>query len=190
MLTRRDLLAPRKTSRPSKSGPATVELTLNGARAMRDKQFVIVASRFNKAMSQALVEGATQALVQYGVLREHIETVWVPGAFELPVAAQSVAEALQPHAIIALGCVIKGDTPQYAAIGHAVAEGLAQASVSTKIPITFGVIVADSVRQAQARSGVGAGNRGREAAYAALAMVDLFDRLSRRRRLVAMSRTR
>ncbi len=137
-------------------------------------QVVLVASQFHESVTQALVSGAIQTLTRHGVPQETIRTFWVSGAFELPVAAVRIASSLKPDAIVALGCVIKGETPQYTAIGHAVAQGLTQVSVSTGIPVTFGVIVADSVAQAKARAGGRVGNRGSEAALAALAMVELL----------------
>ena len=172
----------------------------NGHAVFRDTRVVLVASRFNESLTQALVEAASKTLVTHGVARAHLRTFWVPGAFELPVAAASVATRLRPDAIVALGCVIKGQTPQYAAIGHATAEGLVQVSVTTHIPVTFGVIIADSLAQAKARAGLPAprrrgekrrvrqarqaGNRGREAALAALAMVDLLREFPQEHRLV------
>ena len=144
----------------------------------RRRPFVLVASEFNRAITRSLVDGAQQVLQDSGVARRQIRTLWVPGVFELPVAAAAAATRLHPEAIIALGCVIKGQTPQYTAIGQAAAEGLAQVSVSTQIPVTFGVIIAESVAQATARAGGQAGHRGREAALAALAMVKLLETLT------------
>lgn len=146
-------------------------------RPKRARPFVLVASEFNSGLTGALVEGAQAVLRRHGVGARQIHTIWVPGAFELPVAAASAAARLRPQAIIALGCVIKGDTPQYAAIGQAAASGLAQVSVEAQIPVTFGVIIADSLAQAKARAGGRAGHRGREAALAALAMVDVLKTL-------------
>src|SRR3989338_1118268 len=137
----------------------------------------IVASQFNHEITSRLVEGARSALQQYGVRPSAISTWWVPGAFELPVTAVSVASR-KPDAVIAVGCVLKGETPQYLAIGEAVANALAQVSVMTKIPVTFGVIVADTMAQARARAG-GRCNRGREAALAALATIGVLANIRR-----------
>lgn len=134
---------------------------------------VVVASRFNALITRALVAGARRTLARHGVPASRIRSVWVPGAFELPLAALTIATRDKPQAVIALGCVIKGETPQYAAIGQAVAEGLTQVALTTETPVTCGVIVADSLAQAQARAGGRVGNRGAEAALAALAMIDL-----------------
>ncbi|MBI3322875.1 MAG: 6,7-dimethyl-8-ribityllumazine synthase, partial [Candidatus Omnitrophica bacterium] len=140
----------------------------------RPKPFVLVASEFNPAITRALVEGAQAVLRDHGVARRRIRTLWVPGVFELPVAAAAAARRLRPEAIIAVGCVIKGQTPQYAALGQAAVAGLTQVSVSTRIPVTCGVIIAESTAQAAARAGGRAGHRGREAALAAVAMANLL----------------
>jgi len=157
-------------------------MTRSAARRRRRQRarFVLVASRFNASITQALVAGARDTLTRHGVPRSAIQTLWVPGAFELPVAAAGVAAAMRPQAIIALGCVIKGQTLQYAAIGHAVAQGLVQVSVNERVPVACGVIVAQSIAQASARAGGRMGNRGSEAALAALAMVDFLGKLSRK----------
>ena len=139
-------------------------------RARRRPRIVIVASRFNESVTKALAAGAVDACRRRGIAPSAIRTLWVPGAFELPVAAAQAAARLKPKAIVAVGCVIKGETSQYAAIGQAVAGGLAQVSVSSKIPVGFGVIVAESFDQATARAGGPRGNRGAEAADAALEM--------------------
>lgn len=152
------------------------------SRAVRERngrlRVAIVASQFNRTITSRLVEGARSALQQYGVRPSAIATWWVPGAFELPVAAVSVASR-KPDAVIAVGCVLKGQTPQYLAIGEAVASALAQVSILTKIPVTFGVIVADSMAQATARVGGRKGNRGREAALAALATIGVLAKVRR-----------
>ena len=147
--------------------------------ALRDVRIVLVASRFNEAITKALVEGARQTLLRHGVKEERLTTFWVSGAFELPVVASVVAESLKPDAIIALGCVIKGETPQYEAIGQAVSQGLVQVSVTARIPVTFGVIITDSEAQAKARVGGAAGHRGREAALAAMATLAVLKDVDR-----------
>ena len=151
------------------------------SRAVRERngrlRIAIVASQFNKTITSRLAEGARQALQRHGVRPRAIATWWVPGAFELPVAGGSAAHR-KPDAVIAVGCVLKGQTPQYLAIGEAVANALAQVSVMTKIPVTFGVIVADTMAQARARAG-GRCNRGREAALAALATIGVLANIRR-----------
>ncbi len=141
-------------------------------------RIILLASQFNRPITSALVDGATQTLRAAGIPAAQIHLLWVPGAFELPVAAAWAAQSSPaPHAIIALGTLIKGETAQYAVIAHALAQGLSQVAVSANIPVTFGVIVADTMAQAEARAGGAMGNRGTEAAEAALSMLALFRRL-------------
>ena len=139
------------------------------ARARKRPRIVIVASRFNEPITRGLVRGARARLRQAGLVNGAVSEMWVPGAFELPLAA-SMAAANRPEAIVAVGCLIKGQTPQYEAIGQAVANGLMQVSVTCQVPVGFGVVIAESVAQARARAGGTMGNRGEEAAAAALKM--------------------
>ena len=145
----------------------------------RGKRFVIVASGFNPEISRGLIRGATDVLRRAGASDAQIRLIWAPGAFELPViASRLAAQARQPDAIIALGALIRGQTPQYQVIAHAVAQGLSQVSVQRQIPVTFGVIVANTLAQAKARADGTNGNRGAEAAMAALAVLRLFKAMS------------
>ncbi len=162
---------------PSRSSRVFRQAVAHSA-TVRGKRFVIVASQFNPSITRSLIRGATSVLQGAGVPSRNVRLLWVPGAFELPVVALRAAECRpRPHAIVALGALIRGQTPQYEVIAHAVAQGLSQASVATGIPITFGVIVATSIAQAKARSGGSAGNRGAEAAMAALVVLRLFNDL-------------
>lgn len=141
----------------------------------RGKRVVILASAFNRSLTSALVASADATLKAAGVKAAHIKTVWVPGAFELPVAAAKVLKArAKPDAILALGVLIRGETSQYQVIAHAAAQGLVELSIASAIPITFGVIVAETVAQARARAGGNRGNRGQEAALAALQLLNPF----------------
>ncbi len=148
--------------------------------AARIRRIVIISAQFNESITQALVEGAHDELDRAGVARGRIEVLWVPGAFELPVTAACVARRRKPEAIIALGCIIKGETSQYLTLAHAVAQGLTHVAVETGIPVTSGVIVAETVAQAEARAGGAVANRGREAALAALAVLDVVHGLKNR----------
>ena len=153
------------------------------------KRFVLLASQFNGPITRALVRGATDVLRRAGATPGNIQLLWVPGAFELPVVAARLATSRRcPHAIIALGALIRGQTPQYEVLAHAVAQGLSQVAVSARIPVTFGIVVATTRAQAHARAGLPrrkrggekAGhvvNRGAEAATAALAVLNLFETL-------------
>lgn len=146
----------------------------------RNTRVVILAASFNSSIARALVRGATDVLRRSGASGRNIRLLWVPGAFELPVAAARVAAGQpRPHAIVAVGALIRGETPQYEVIARAVAQGLTQVSVRTGIPVTFGVIVATNPAQARARAGGTMGNRGAEAASAALSVLQLFDDLKR-----------
>lgn len=155
--------------RPRRSRPSGIA---------RGKRFVILAAEFNRPLTDALVRGALRALERHGAAAARIRTVWVPGAFELPVvAARAVKARPRPDAVIALGVLIRGETAQYEVIAHAVAQGLGQVSVTTGVPVTFGVIVAETPAQARARAGGPRGNRGEDAALAALSVLQLFHRL-------------
>lgn len=145
---------------------------------VRTKRFIIIASEFHHSLSAALIRGATRVLRRAGVSARHIDVQWVPGAFELPIACAHAARSHpRPHAVIAVGALLRGETPQYEVLAHAVAQGLMQVSVSERLPVTFGVIVAETLAQARARAGGAMGNRGADAALAALAVLRLFDKL-------------
>ena len=148
-------------------------------RIARGKRFLLIASQFHPAIARALVRGATDTLIRAGASPSRLRLLWAPGAFELPViAARAAGRRPRPHAIIALGSLIRGGTPQYEVLAHAAAEGLSQVSVETGIPVTFGIIVAKTPAQARSRAGGAMGNRGEEAAEAALAVLRLFHRAS------------
>lgn len=172
---------PALTSR--KTGPSPLSPAACSASAWTGKRFVLLASRFNLPMTQVLVEGAQAVLRRAGVSPRAMRVVWVPGSFELPAAAARLAASRpKPDAIVALGVLIRGQTPQYEVIASAVARGLAEVGARTGVPVTFGVIVAETAAQARARAGGAAGNRGEEGAVAALEMARLFDRLGRGKR--------
>ena len=171
-------------SAPPKAGPKrprrfTVPPRRGGSEPRwGDKRFVILASAFHAPIARALLRGAVGVLRRAGASPSRIRILWVPGAFELPVAAARLARSRpRPHAIIALGVLIRGQTPQYEVLAHAVAQGLTQVSVERGIPVPFGVVVAETVAQAKARAGGSFGNRGAEAALAALAVLRLFETL-------------
>lgn len=150
------------------------------SRARCPWRIALIASAFYPPLSRALVRGATDVLIQAGVARSQLQVVWAPGAFELPLVAQRLLRRHpRPDAVVALGALIRGDTPQYEVIAHAVAAGLMRVSLTTGVPVTFGVIVATSMAQAKARAGARPGSRkgraggshshrGAEAARAAL----------------------
>lgn len=142
-------------------------------------RFAIVAARFNHFIVDRLVEGARDGLVRNGVDAERIDTVLVPGAWELPVIVSRVAASEKYAAVIVLGAVIRGSTPHFDYVAGEAAKGVAMAGLSAKVPTAFGVLTTDTIEQAVERAGTKAGNKGFEAALSALEMVSLGDALSK-----------
>ena len=143
-------------------------------------RFAIVVSRWNNELTSKLAAGALQALTEAGVGENAIETFQVPGAFELPVACLRAAKTGDFDAVIALGIVIRGDTPHFDYVAGQAAAGILQASMQTGVPVMFGVITADTLQQALDRTGEKADNKGYEAAVSAVEMVYLFREMDRR----------
>jgi 6,7-dimethyl-8-ribityllumazine synthase len=140
-------------------------------------RFAVIVSRFNETITDALRQGAADALAEAGAAQDAVETFSVPGAYELPQAARGAAETGRFDAIVCLGCVIRGETPHFEYISSAVAHGIMQASGDTGVPIAFGVLTSDTAAQAEARARPGRDNKGFEAAAAAIEMAVLFRRL-------------
>jgi 6,7-dimethyl-8-ribityllumazine synthase len=134
----------------------------------------IIASRFNEAIVERLVEGALECLSQHGVPDEFVSTVWVPGAFELPLAAKRIASSGEFDAVVCVGAVVRGDTPHFDYVAGEAARGITTASLETGIPITLGVLTTDTMEQAEERAGGKVGNKGFESALAAIEMANLF----------------
>jgi 6,7-dimethyl-8-ribityllumazine synthase len=145
----------------------------------KEAKFAIVATRFNDFIVDRLVNGAIDALRRHGVEDERISIAKVPGAFEVPLVCQKIASSGKVHAVIALGCVIRGGTPHFEYIAAEVAKGCAQVTLSTGIPIAFGVLTTDTIEQAIERAGTKAGNKGWSAALSAVEMVNLGQLLSK-----------
>jgi len=141
---------------------------------VQDAQVSILVTRWNSFITDNLLRAAVNALTRNGLTQEQIEIVRVPGAFELPLAAQHVVHRAQADAIIALGCVIRGDTPHFEYVSGGCMDGLMRVQLDSAIPITFGVLTVDTVEQAVARSGDDANNKGEEAAVTALEMINLL----------------
>ena len=137
----------------------------------------IVASRFNMEVTERLLMGAQEGLVSYGVDPDLAVVAWVPGAFELPLAAQRLASSGDFDAVICVGAVIRGETDHYTHVATQCAAGLQRAQLDTGVPVVFGVLTTDSLKDALERAGGAAGNKGLEAAEAALEMIDLLGRL-------------
>jgi 6,7-dimethyl-8-ribityllumazine synthase len=150
---------------------------LTGSLAAPGYRFAIVVSRFNAEITDGLLKGARALLTEASVRDEDLTIVRVPGAFEIPVAALWLAETGIYDAIICLGCLIKGDTMHFEYIAEAASHGIAQAAAATGVPIAFGVLTTMTEEQAWERAADGAGNKGREAASAAVEMATLFRRL-------------
>ena len=142
------------------------------------RRVAVLASRFNEPIVKKLVDGAVKALLEYGVLFEDIDVVWVPGAWELPVGARWLLETERYHGIVAVGAVIRGETAHFDYIAAEASRGLAEASAESETPIGFGVLTCDTDEQADARAGGAHGNKGWDAAVAMLEMADLIDRLN------------
>ncbi len=137
----------------------------------------IVVSRFNEFITSKLVSGAVDSLVRHGAADANIDIVWVPGAFEIPIAARTLAHAGQYAAVICLGAVIRGGTPHFEYIAAEVSKGVAQVAFSAPVPVIFGVLTTDTIEQAVERAGTKAGNKGADAAVAAIEMADLGSKL-------------
>ncbi len=136
-------------------------------------KFAIVASRFNAFIVEPLVAGALDALARHGAEMEGVTVVRVPGAWEMPIAAMTIAKAGEVDAIIALGCVIRGATPHFDYVAGEAAKGLAAVQIQTGVVVSFGVLTTDTIEQAIERAGTKAGNKGWDAAVSAIEMVSL-----------------
>lgn len=145
-----------------------------GERAAAGSRFAIVVSRWNDVYTSRLREGAKKALERAGAHQSSVEIFEVPGAFELPLASLKAAESARFDAVIALGVVIRGDTPHFDYVAGQAAAGIMTASLQTGIPVMFGVITADTVEQVEARVGDGEDNKGFEAAVSAIEMANLM----------------
>jgi 6,7-dimethyl-8-ribityllumazine synthase len=143
------------------------------------KKVALVAGRFNAFITKNLVDGAVDTLVRHGIDDSAITLVWAPGAFEIPLVVKRVAATGAYDAIIALGCVIRGGTPHFDYVAGEAAKGIGQLALQCNIPILFGVLTTDSIEQAIERAGTKAGNKGADAAMAALEMMSLMEQLDR-----------
>lgn len=137
----------------------------------------IVASRFNEIIVNKLLGGAVDGLVRHGVEEENITAAWVPGAFEIPVAAAKMAKSGNYDAVICVGAVIRGDTTHYDYVCNEVAKGVAQVGLSTGVPVLFGVVTTENIEQAIARAGSKSGNKGYDCALSAIEMVNLLEQM-------------
>ncbi|MEE1028476.1 MAG: 6,7-dimethyl-8-ribityllumazine synthase [Agathobacter sp.] len=137
----------------------------------------IVASRFNEIIVNKLLGGAVDGLVRHGVDDNNITAAWVPGAFEIPITAQKMAQSGKYDAIICVGAVIRGDTTHYDYVCNEVSKGVAQVGLATGVPVLFGIITTENIEQAIARAGSKAGNKGYDCALSAIEMVNLLGQM-------------
>jgi len=142
----------------------------------KGKKITIVISRFNEFISNQLLQGCLDTLKKSGVTKENISVIWTPGSFEIPQVLSKL-DTKKLNAVIALGAVIRGETPHFDYIASEVTKGVARISQDKKIPATFGIITADTVEQAVDRAGAKQGNKGRDAALAALEMADIYSQI-------------
>ncbi len=140
-------------------------------------KWALVVARFNEFITSKLVGGAVDALVRHGATDENIDVVWVPGSFEIPVTAKRLAGSGKYAAVLCLGAVIRGATPHFEYIAAEVSKGVAQVAMASEVPVVFGVLTTDTIEQAVERAGTKAGNKGADAAVAAIEMVSLFAEL-------------
>jgi 6,7-dimethyl-8-ribityllumazine synthase len=144
-----------------------------------NKRYGIVVGRFNEFIGGKLLSGALDALKRHGVLEDNIEISWVPGAFEIPLIAKTMAESGKYSAVVCLGAVIKGSTPHFDYVSSEVSKGIANVSLQTGVPVIFGVLTTDSIEQAIERAGTKSGNKGYDAACTAIEMVNLMEELKK-----------
>jgi len=150
---------------------------IEGSLSAQGKKFAIIAGRFNDFITNRLSDGATDALIRSGAIESDICLVKVPGAFEIPLVAKKIAESSKYDAIICVGAVIRGATSHYDYVCSELTKGIAHVSLDSGIPVMFGVLTTDTIEQAIERAGSKAGNKGWEAAIAAIEMVDLMAKI-------------
>ncbi len=149
-----------------------------GKLSAKGRKFALVASRFNSLVTRQLIAGAEDALVRHGAAEDDITLAWVPGSFDMPLVAKKCAESGKFDAVICLGAVIRGETPHFEYVAAEAAKGLAQVALSSGVPVAFGVLTTDTLEQALDRAGMKAGNKGADAAMAAIEMADLLSEMS------------
>jgi 6,7-dimethyl-8-ribityllumazine synthase len=148
-----------------------------GTPAGEGRRFAVVASRFNETITRPLAEGAVDALTRHGAAPADVDLVWVPGAWELPAAVRRVLASDRYSAVVAVGAVVRGETPHFDIVAGEAARGLADAGAEFEVPVALGLLTTDTMEQAEARAGGAHGNKGWDAAMAALEMADLYAQL-------------
>ena len=155
----------------------TLAKIIEGELSAENRRFALVVPRFNELIGRKLLEGALDCLTRHEADDNNIDIIWVPGAFELPLIAKKAAVSGKYDAVICLGAVIRGETPHFDFVASEASKGIAHASMETGIPIIFGVITTDTVEQAISRAGTTSGNRGFDAALAAIEMSNLIGKV-------------
>ena len=150
---------------------------IEGKLTAKGKKFGVVISRFNELISNQLLSGAQDCLIRHECKQDDITVAWVPGSFEIPLAAKKMAQSSNYDAVICLGAVIRGGTPHFDYISAEVSKGVAQVGLETGYPVIFGIITADTIEQALERAGTKAGNKGWDAALSAIEMVNLMEKM-------------
>ena len=150
---------------------------IEGKLNAKGKKFGIVISRFNELISSQLLSGAKDCLLRHDCKEEDITVAWVPGSYEIPLAAKRMAKSKKYSSVICLGAVIRGGTPHFDYIAAEVSKGVAQVGLEANLPVIFGILTTDSIEQALERAGTKSGNKGWDAALSAIEMVNLFGKL-------------
>ncbi|HYJ60679.1 MAG TPA: 6,7-dimethyl-8-ribityllumazine synthase [Actinomycetota bacterium] len=150
---------------------------LRGAPAGAGRRVAVVAARFNGTVTAKLVEGAVAGLAHHGVAADDVDVAWVPGAFEIPLVAGRLASTGRYDAVLALGAIVRGETAHFDLVANEAARGVAEVTRATGVPVIFEILATEDLAQAEARAGGEHGNKGWEAAVAALEMADLLRRL-------------
>ena len=148
------------------------ELNISGAK------FALLVTRFNSFIVDSLLKGAVDCLLRHGAKKEDLQIIKIPGAFEMPITAQAIAQKAEFDAIIALGAVIRGGTPHFDFVANEATKGLANVAANSSIPVSFGLLTTDNIEQAIERSGTKAGNKGEEAAMSAIEIVNVLKQIN------------
>jgi len=154
-------------------------ITYEGNLIATDLHFAIVVSRWNSFITERMLAGAKDALIRHGATEDKIAVAYVPGTWEIPLVAQRLAQSGRYHAIICIGCLIRGSTPHFEYLAQEVTKGIGQISLQTGLPLTYGIITVENIEQAVERAGTKAGNKGAESAVAAIEMANLLRELDR-----------
>lgn len=153
-------------------------MEIKGILTAKGKKIGIVVSRFNEIVSEKLLSSAREALFQHEAEEELIDIVWVPGSFEIPLALKKLTQRGEYNGLVALGCIIRGDTPHFDFVASEVTKGIARVTLESGVPISFGIITADTLDQALERAGGKMGNRGKEAVLTLLEAISVFEKIS------------